>query len=133
MLLVDTGVILGLLNSADDWHQRCVDLSRSPQWEPLVPTTVLVEVDYMLRKYFRPGWKGFFEDVKDGLYVIEVVNSLDCARAIDLCMQYPTMQFCDATVIAIAERKRMATVATTDRRDFCLVTPKHCQAFNLVP
>lgn len=39
----------------------------------------------------------------------------------------------DATLIAIAERLKAFTLLTLDRREFTLVRPRHCQAFDLLP
>ncbi len=39
----------------------------------------------------------------------------------------------DAAVIAIAERLNIVTLATINTRDFRVVRPAHCDAFELVP
>ena len=39
----------------------------------------------------------------------------------------------DASVIAAAERRRIADIATLDRRHFSIVRPKHTDAFQLLP
>jgi uncharacterized protein len=39
----------------------------------------------------------------------------------------------DASVITIAERLRIGTIATLNRRDFTVVRPRHVEAFELVP
>ena len=39
----------------------------------------------------------------------------------------------DAAVIAIAERLNVTTLATINPRDFRVVRPAHCDAFELVP
>ncbi len=39
----------------------------------------------------------------------------------------------DASVIAIAERLNIVTLATINLRDFRVVRPVHCDAFELVP
>jgi hypothetical protein len=38
-----------------------------------------------------------------------------------------------ATVVATAERLKITRILTTDRRDFSLVRPRHCSAFELLP
>jgi predicted nucleic acid-binding protein len=37
------------------------------------------------------------------------------------------------TVIATAERHGATKIATVDRKDFRIVTPTHCDAFELLP
>ena len=39
----------------------------------------------------------------------------------------------DAGVIAVAERRSITTILTTDRRHFATVRPKHIEAFDLLP
>jgi uncharacterized protein len=39
----------------------------------------------------------------------------------------------DASVIAVAERLNVATIATLNRRDFTVVRPRHVQALTLLP
>jgi hypothetical protein len=46
---------------------------------------------------------------------------------------YDELGFVDTTVIAIAERLKVATIATTDRRHFGAVRPAHRDRFLLVP
>ena len=46
----------------------------------------------------------------------------------DLCLDAA-----DASVIAIAERHHQIAIATLDHRDFRVVRPAHCDAFELIP
>jgi uncharacterized protein len=46
---------------------------------------------------------------------------------------YDQIGVVDASVVAIAERLKLDTIATTDRRDFATVRPSHCATFHLVP
>jgi hypothetical protein len=39
----------------------------------------------------------------------------------------------EVTVVATAERLKITRILTTDRRDFSLVRPRHCSAFELLP
>lgn len=49
---------------------------------------------------------------------LEPLQDVDLNRAADLMQKYPAIGFVDATVVAVAERLRAETIATTDRRDF---------------
>lgn len=59
----------------------------------------------------------------------------DYVRAVELIRRYADLGLglVDASVIAIAERLDITTIATLDRRDFTVVRPKHCKAFELIP
>jgi predicted nucleic acid-binding protein len=39
----------------------------------------------------------------------------------------------DASVVAVAERSGVTTVATANRRDFVVVRPRHVASFELLP
>ena len=39
----------------------------------------------------------------------------------------------DASLVAIAERMEITTIATLDKRHFTVVRPAHCSAFELIP
>jgi predicted nucleic acid-binding protein len=45
----------------------------------------------------------------------------------------PQLGFADSTVVAMAERLALTTIATTDRSHFKLVRPAHVKQFTLVP
>jgi hypothetical protein len=53
----------------------------------------------------------------------------------ELVGQYANLDLgaADASVVALAERLGVTTIATVDRRDFSVVRPKHVAAFELVP
>ena len=46
---------------------------------------------------------------------------------------YEWLGFVDATIVAIAERLKVRTLATTDRRHFAAIRPSHVERFTLVP
>ncbi|HXG69803.1 MAG TPA: PIN domain-containing protein, partial [Gemmatimonadaceae bacterium] len=64
---------------------------------------------------------------------VEAVRDRDLTRAAELLEQYPAIGFVDATVVAIAERLKLSSIATTDRRHFASIVPKHVKSFELVP
>ena len=46
---------------------------------------------------------------------------------------YGDLGFVDTTVVAIAERLKVPSIATTDRRHFAPVRPAHRERFILLP
>ena len=59
----------------------------------------------------------------------------DYERSIALIAQSADMDlgFVDASMVAVAERLGLPTIATLNRRDFSVVRPRHIKAFELVP
>jgi uncharacterized protein len=90
----------------------------------LVPSLVLAEVDYFLREN-RRAMRRLIQEIFDPKtrYEYEQTLPIDIVRALDLDAKFPKLSLglVDGTVAAIAERKRVYRVLTTDRRDFSAI------------
>lgn len=77
----------------------------------------------------------FLDDMAGPPRVIESVMAPDRRRAAALVRDYADIGLgaADATLVAIAERLRLTTIATVDRRDFEIVRPRHVDRFLIVP
>ena len=102
----------------------------------VVPTLVVTEVTYLLGT--RLGWEAevrFLGDIASGDLVLEPVDSRDLMRIAELVSRYGDLPLgtVDASVVAAAERLGVTEVATTDRRHFGVVVPRHASGFELLP
>jgi uncharacterized protein len=133
-LLLDTGVLYAAADADDAWHARVREyLARHPE-VLLVPVTVVPEVTYLVRARMGPSAeRRFVAALAAGELTVENLTPKDLGRCTELLERYPGIGFVDASVVAVAERLRLRTLATTDRRDFALVRPAHVPAFELVP
>lgn len=132
--LMDTGALYALADSDDSWHARMREFVEKETRVLLVPVTVLAETTYLLRS--RLGGEAenlFIASVATGELSLEGLKSSDVARSAELMNRYDFLGFVDASIVAIAERLRLPALVTTDRRDFRRVTPKHVNAFELLP
>jgi uncharacterized protein len=135
-LVLDTGPIVALLDAADPEHSRCVAMVEDVGEDLVVPTPVLVEVDYWLQKLYGPApWEAFVEDVARGAYRLHNTSEQDLVRAAELERTYASLDlgFVDAAVVVTCERLDEPKVATLDRRDFAVVRPSHCDGLMLLP
>jgi uncharacterized protein len=135
-LVLDTGPILALLDAGDPAHESSVAMVEELHEDLVVPTCVLVEVDYWAHKLLgEDTWSVFVEDVASGAYRLEPLSLNDLQRAAELEREYPDLDLglVDASVIALCERLGETKVATLDRRDFSVVRPNHCDALALLP
>lgn len=133
-LLLDTGVVYALADADDAWHERARELLRRQREPLLVPVTTVPEITYLLRKRLGPqAERLFLRSVAVGELGVEGMTDADWRRSVGLLDIYNEIGFVDASVVAIAERLRLTTVATTDRRHFSAVRPAHVEAFHLVP
>jgi hypothetical protein len=135
-LVLDTGPILALLDAGDPAHERAVAMVEEVNEDLVLPTCVLVEVDYWAHKLLgEETWRIFVEDVASGAYRLEPLSLDDLQRAAELERDYADLDLglVDASVIALCERLGETKVATLDRRDFSVVRPNHCDALTLLP
>ena len=133
-LLLDTGVLYALADADDAWHQRARAHLEENRDLLLVPVTVLPEVSYLLHLRLGPrAEQAFVRSLVQGELAIQPLTEADLKRSLALIERYPDIGFVDATVVAIAERLKLKAIATTDRRHFAKIRPKHVQAFRLLP
>lgn len=135
-LILDTGPVVALLDSADPEHDRCVAMVDSVGEDLVIPILVLVEVDYWLLKLYGPEpWQTFVEDIERGAYRLHPLAESALARAAELERHYASLDLglVDAAVIATCEQLDESKVATLDRRDFSVVRPRHCEYLTLLP
>lgn len=104
----------------------------------IVPGLVLAEVDYFLRADRRVMRKLIAEIFDPATrYEYELPLPADIARALELDARFGELDLglVDGTVAAIAERRRVYRVLTTDRRDFSAIRvgPRLNRALELLP
>jgi predicted nucleic acid-binding protein len=132
--LFDAGVLFAALDRSDRWHERAVRLIAGCRRPPLVPVTTLAEVCYFARKMLGGDVeRAFIDDLADGAFALQELTDDDVGRAAQVMAQYPDLGLVDASIVAIAERLRIDTIATLDRRHFAPIRPRHVPAFALVP
>ncbi len=134
-LILDTGPIVAALNAQDPDHERCAALLAYND-DLLIPTPILVEVDYWLIKLGGTRvWADFVADIIRGAYRLAHPTDADLARAGELESTYHDLDLglVDASIVALCERLDQTTVATLDRRHFSVVRPRHCSHLTLLP
>lgn len=139
-LIADTGGLLRAL------ARNGAGQSSFPEYESalslaslvIVPALVLAEVDYFLRSE-RRAMRKFMAEVFDPAtrYEYEPPLPSDLVRALELDARFASLDLglVDGTVAAIAERRKIYRILTTDRRDFgaIRVGPRLSQALELLP
>jgi uncharacterized protein len=134
-LILDTGPIVAALNAQDPDHERCAALLADAD-DLLIPTPILVEVDYWLVKLGGARvWVDFVADIIRGAYRLAHPTEADLARAAELESTYHDLDLglVDASIVALCERLDQTAVATLDRRRFSVVRPRHCARLALLP
>lgn len=77
----------------------------------------------------------FLAAIAQGEFLVEHPTQPDFARMAELVWQYRDWPLgaVDASIVALAERLGITTIATLDRRHFGAVQPRHVSSFELVP
>lgn len=133
-VLVDTGILYALADADDRWHEPASGWFDHVSELLIVSATTLPEVAYLLHtRLGAPAELAFVQSLAAGELEVEDLRRSDLARCGEVMRRYPEIGFVDASLVAIAERLKIEAIATTDRRHFQSIKPKHAKAFKLVP
>ena len=139
-LIADTGGLLRALARKPD------GTAGFPEYESaltsaslvIVPGLVLAEVDYFLRDE-RSAMRKLIAEIFDPgtRYEYELPLPSDLVRALEIDAKFREMSLglVDGTVAALAERRKVYRVLTTDRRDFSAIRvgQRFTQVLELIP
>ena len=125
-IVADTGGLLRALASDSEGNPSFPDYQAelTAARTVIVPGLVLAEVDYFLSSQ-REAMRRLVAEIFDPKtrYEYEFPLPSDIARAMELDTRFKQLNLglVDGTVAAVAERRRVYRVLTTDRRDFTAV------------
>lgn len=117
--LVDTGFIVALLNSNDEWHEACVHLFRNAKLPLLTSEAVLTELFFLLAsRRIQPA--GAWRFVRSGAISLAPITTSELSQLHELMVRYDDrpMDFADATLVHLAQRESLSTIFTVDHDDF---------------
>jgi uncharacterized protein len=135
VLLVDTNVLLAAADVSTPEHRRCAG-SLDERTDLILVAPVAVESAWMIESRLGSHAEAAFAgSIARGELAIVDLTSADSVRSTQLIEIYADLRLglVDASVIAVAERLDVTTIATMNHRDFAVVKPSHCNAFELVP
>ena len=124
------------VDADDAHHAACVELLETRPGPLIVPQLVIAEVTYFIgRRLGAEPELRFLSDLASGLFLTEPVQPADWLRIGQLVWRYRDLRLgtVDASVVTVAERLGLTTIATIDRRHFSVVRPNHTAAFTLLP
>lgn len=136
MVLVDTGVVFGATDADDPRHADCAAVWEAYAGELGIVVPVIVESAWLIESRLGPAAEAeFLASLAEGEVTRVELADEDWVRVAGLVGDYADLGLgvVDASIVAVAERLRITTVATLDRRHFSVVRPAHLDAFELVP
>lgn len=120
-LILDTGPLYASLDRSDQDHAACRKLIEEASEPLVIPSPVLVEVDYWIHERLHVGvLVALLDDYRRVRELADVYADAD-------------LGFVDAAVLAVVERLGEVKLATLDERHFRAVRPRHAAALRLLP
>lgn len=125
--VADTSVLVAAVDTRDRNHSVCADLIRERASAGIiVPATVAVEVDHLLRsRVSTRAARTFIADLNAGRYILEPVDSQMFAAASELDLQYADLDLgiVDGTVVAVARRWQVEAILSLDGHYHTVAAP----------
>jgi predicted nucleic acid-binding protein len=133
-VLVDTGPIVAILSPSDANHSICVEQLRELRCPLATCWPVLTEAAWLLR-HDPAVITVLVKSFQIGPFELAPLDSSDLAPVADLLHRYRNLnlQLADAALLHLANRERIETVFTLDRRDFETVRLKTGKKLELIP
>ncbi len=137
MIVLDTSVVLALIDTSDINHERVWKWMEDVPDELCTTPLVLAELDHMVPiKGGSVAVQALREDFRDGAYTVEWWRSA-LFETIEIASQYESIDLglTDASLIALAAYLETTRIATLDERHFRAVRPLggEATAFTLLP
>ena len=134
MILVDAGPLVALADSTDAHHTACVKALQRMR-EPLATVwPALTEAVYLVQRWPK-AQSEILKLVESGALRVLQVGREDMPRVRALMEKYRDlpMDLADAVLVRVAERERVRTIFTVDRRDFSVYRPQGLGKFKILP
>ena len=97
---------------------------------------VIAETSWLLLDHLGPASQAdLLRMITTGRLDVIDLTEADWARCLELIERYTdkSLDLIDASLVAVAERLGIATIATLNHRDFTVVRTRHFGAFELIP
>lgn len=125
MILLDTSGLFAALDSSQRHHGDAVASLTAARPPLLLSPFVLAELDYLIAS--RAGFAaraGLLGEVERGAYRLESMQGADVARAHAIIQRNADLQIslADASIVVLAELRRVRDVLTLDERHFRRLT-----------
>jgi uncharacterized protein len=134
MVVIDTGPLVALFDDTEPAHKHCHAVLKKQVNAPVTTWPVLTEAFHFLCGWDRGQSKLWDFVLSGGIRIGEITEEMH-PRMRELLKKYSDnpMDLADASLVALAEQRRIRKIFTLDRRDFSRYRPQHCARFEIIP
>lgn len=117
--LIDTGVILALLDRRDAWHLACKEAYDASDLPLLTTEAVLTEAFHLVERT-SSDFESIWLLLASGAIRMAPIQDGELSQIHLLMTKYQDrpMDFADATLVHVAERESLSVILTVDHDDF---------------
>lgn len=133
-LLIDTGPIVAIMLQSDEHHEKCVEQLRSIRGPLLTCWPVVTEAAWLLRAY-PEATRRFLSSFGGRPFELLPLDETDLPAIAVILAKYASLgiQLADASLAHLANRERIDSIFTLDRRDFGTIRLAHGKRMRLIP
>ncbi len=133
-VLADAGPLVAILSPSDIHHEACVEVARNIAPPLLTSWPVIAEAAWLLRKRHL-AVDHLLNLIESGAIAVLDLDKEAVKQTRRIMNRYRSLgpQLADATLVYLAEREKIETIFTLDRRDFRVYRTRRGRAFRLVP
>jgi predicted nucleic acid-binding protein len=133
-VLLDTGPLVAILSENDDYHENCVKTLYHLPGPLLSCWPVITEAAWLLRTSPRQVQR-LIRSIDGRFLELLPLAGEEASGIASILKRYEDMrpQLADATLVYLAERERIDTIFTLDRRDFSVYRTGRKRPFRLLP
>jgi predicted nucleic acid-binding protein len=133
VVAVDAGPIVALFDKSDNYHKVCLDVIKSIRL-PLTTTLPALTEAFHLLSFSWQLQDALWEFVAGGSLVVYNLDHSLFRESRKLMEKYRdlSMDFADASIVAVADKENIGTIFTLDR-DFKVYRTKNKKHFKLLP
>lgn len=136
MLLIDTNIWLSAADERSQRYTESASVLADHEGQLAATVPVIAETSWLILARLGPESQSKFLPMAatGELERVDLIQQ-DWERVSALCVEYADLclDAIDASIVAVAERLRLDTIATYNHRDFRVVRPRHTEAFELLP
>ena len=133
-VLVDAGPLVALLDRGDAHHAECVAAARAITATLLTVWPAFTEAMYLLSGTW-PAQRALWEMIEAGAVGLAGLDANDAPAMKTLMQKYrdQPMDLADAALVRAAQRDRITTIFTLDRRHFRTYRTGSGKPFSMIP